>query len=37
MPGKTLFKIKDREALEKRQKQLETFLIECTNRKDIVK
>ena len=36
MPGKTLFKIKDRDALEKRQKQLETFLKECTNRKDII-
>ena len=36
MPGKTLFKIKDRDQLEKRKKQLETFLRECTNRKDIV-
>jgi len=36
MPGKTLFKVKDRDQLEKRKKQLETFLIECTNRKDIV-
>ena len=35
MPGKTLFKIKDRDALEKRQKQLETFLKECAKRKDI--
>ena len=36
MPGKTLFKIKDRDQLEKRKKQLETFLKECANRKDIV-
>ena len=36
MPGKTLFKIKDRDQLEKRKKQLETFLRECSNRKDIV-
>ena len=36
MPGKTLFKIKDRDQLEKRKKQLETFLRECANRKDIV-
>ena len=36
MPGKTLFKIKDRDQLEKRKKQLETFLKECSNRKDIV-
>jgi WD40 repeat protein len=35
MPGKTLFKIKDREQLEKRKKQLETFLKECAKRKDI--
>ena len=36
MPGKTLFKIKDRDQLEKRKMQLETFLKECANRKDIV-
>ena len=36
MPGKTLFKIKDRDQLEKRKKQLEVFLRECANRKDIV-
>ena len=36
MPGKTLFKIKDRDQLEKRKKQLETFLRECANRKDII-
>ena len=35
MPGKTLFKIKDRDQLEKRQKQLEIFLKECAKRKDI--
>ena len=35
MPGKTLFKIKDRDQLEKRKKQLETFLKECAKRKDI--
>ena len=35
MPGKTLFKIKDRDQLEKRKKQLETFLRECAKRKDI--
>ena len=32
MPGKTLFKVKDRDQLEKRKQQLETFLKECTNR-----
>ena len=36
MPGKTLFKVKDRDQLEKRKMQLETFLKECANRKDIV-
>ena len=36
MPGKTLFKIKDRDQLERRKKQLETFLKECANRKDII-
>ena len=36
MPGKTLFKIKDHDQLEKRKKQLEIFLKECANRKDIV-
>ena len=35
MPGKTLFKVKDRDQLEKRKKQLETFLKECAKRKDI--
>ena len=35
MPGKTLFKIKDKDQLEKRKKQLETFLKECAKRKDI--
>ena len=35
MPGKTLFRIKDRDQLEKRKKQLEVFLRECANRKDI--
>ena len=35
MPGKTLFKIKNREALENRKKQLEFFLKECAKRKDI--
>ena len=32
---KTLFKIKDREQLEKRKKQLEAFLKKCAKRKDI--
>ena len=35
MPGKTLFKIKNRDALENRKKQLELFLRECAKRKDI--
>ena len=35
MPGKTLFKIKNREQLENRKKQLEFFLRECAKRKDI--
>ena len=35
MPGKTLFKIKNRDALENRKKQLEFFLKECAKRKDI--
>ena len=35
MPGKTLFKIKNRDQLENRKKQLELFLKECTKRKDI--
>ena len=35
MPGKTLFKIKNKEQLDKRKSQLETFLRECINRKDI--
>ena len=36
MPGKTLFKIKDKAKLENRKNQLETFLRECANRKDII-
>ena len=35
MPGKTLFKIKNRDQLENRKKQLEFFLRECAKRKDI--
>ena len=35
MPGKTLFKIKNKDALENRKKQLEFFLKECAKRKDI--
>ena len=35
MPGKTLFKIKNRDALENRKKQLELFLKGCVKRKDI--
>ena len=35
MPGKTLFKIKNKDALENRKKQLEFFLRECAKRKDI--
>ena len=35
MPGKTIFKIKNRDALEGRKKQLELFLRECAKRKDI--
>ena len=35
MPGKTLFKVKNKEQLDKRKNQLETFLRECINRKDI--
>ena len=35
MPGKTLFKVKDKAQLEKRKTQLETFLKECAKRKDI--
>jgi len=35
MPGKTLFKIKNKDQLDKRKSQLETFLRECINRKDI--
>lgn len=35
MPGKTLFKIKNKKQLDKRKAQLETFLKECINRKDI--
>ena len=36
MPRKPLFKIKDRNLLGKRKKQIEVFLRECLNRKDIV-
>ena len=35
MPGKTLFKIKSRDQLESRKKQLEFFLRECAKRKDV--
>ena len=35
MPGKTLFKIKSKDQLDKRKNQLEKFLQECINRKDI--
>ena len=35
MPGKTLFKIKNKDQLDKRKEQLELFLRECINRKDI--
>ena len=35
MPSKTLFKIKNRDQLENRKKQLEFFLRECAKRKDI--
>jgi WD40 repeat protein len=35
MPGKTLFKIKNKEQLDKRKNLLEIFLRECINRKDI--
>ena len=35
MPGKTLFKIKNRDQLENRKRQLEFFLRECAKRKDI--
>ena len=34
-PGKTLFKVSSIEAIKKRQKDLEKFLKECINRKDI--
>ena len=34
-PGKTLFKVSSVEAIKKRQKDLEKFLKECINRKDI--
>lgn len=36
MPGMTLFKIRDHAKLEKRKQQLEVFLRECSNRKDIL-
>ena len=35
MPGKTLFRIKSKEQLDKRKDQLQKFLQECINRKDI--
>ena len=35
MPGKTFFKIKNKDQLDKRKDQLELFLRECINRKDI--
>ena len=35
MPEKILFKIKIRDQLENRKKQLELFLKECAKRKDI--
>ena len=35
MPGKTLFKIKSKDQLDKRKNLLEIFLKECINRKDI--
>ena len=35
MPGKTLFRIKSKEELDKRKDQLQKFLQECINRKDI--
>ena len=35
MPGKTLFKIKNKDQLDKRKNLLEIFLRECINRKDI--
>ena len=35
MPGKTLFKIKNKDDLENRKKKLEFFLKECAKRKDI--
>lgn len=36
MPGKSIFKLKNKDDLIKRQKQLELFLKSCANRKDIV-
>ena len=35
MPGKTLFRIKNKDQLDKRKDQLQKFLQECINRKDI--
>ena len=35
MPGKTLFRIKSKDQLDKRKDQLQKFLQECINRKDI--
>ena len=35
MPGKTLFRIKNKDQLDKRKNLLEIFLKECINRKDI--
>ena len=36
IPGKSLFKITSKDALEKRKKHLESFIQECVNRKDIM-
>ena len=36
IPGKSLFKLTSKEALEKRKNHLESFLHECVNRKDIM-
>ena len=36
IPGKSLFKLTSKDALEKRKTHLESFLHECVNRKDIM-
>ena len=36
MPGKTFFKLKDKEKIEKRKKQLEFFLNECAKKSEIL-